>query len=97
MISTHILDTERGEPRAGLRVGLYRGESLVAERATDGDGRIAELAPDGLEPGDYRLVFELGGDFFRRLELTLSIADADRHYHVPLLLAPYSCTTYRGS
>jgi 5-hydroxyisourate hydrolase len=97
MISTHILDTERGEPRAGLRVGLYRGQELVAEAETDADGRIAELAPNALDPGDYRLVFDIGGDFFQRLELTLSIADAGRHYHVPLLVAPYSCTTYRGS
>jgi 5-hydroxyisourate hydrolase len=97
MISTHVLDTERGEPRAGLRVGLYSGETLVAEQETDGDGRIADLAPKGLTPGEYRLVFEVGGDFFRRLEVTLSIADSGRHYHVPLLVAPYSCTTYRGS
>jgi 5-hydroxyisourate hydrolase len=97
MISTHVLDTERGEPRAGLRVGLYRGDDLVAERVTDRDGRIAELAPEGLAPGEYRLAFELDGDFFRRLEVTLSIADAGRHYHVPMLLAPYACTTYRGS
>jgi 5-hydroxyisourate hydrolase len=97
MISTHVLDTERGEPRAGVKVGLYREGRLVSEQETDGDGRIAELAPDGLEPGDYSLVFDVGGEFFRRLELTLAVTDTDRHYHVPLLLAPYSCTTYRGS
>jgi 5-hydroxyisourate hydrolase len=97
MISTHILDTERGEPRAGLKVGLYRGDELVSEQETDADGRIAELAPDGVEPGEYRLVFGVGGEFFRGVELTLSIDDADRHYHVPLLISSYSCTTYRGS
>ena len=97
MISTHVLDTERGEPRAGLKVGLYRDGDLVSEQQTNADGRIAELAPDGLDAGEYVLVFEVGGDFFRRLELTLSVADPNRHYHVPLLLAPYSCTTYRGS
>jgi 5-hydroxyisourate hydrolase len=97
MISTHVLDTERGQPRAGLTVGLYRGDLLVGEQRTDADGRIADLAPDGVEPGEYRLVFDVGGDFFRRLELTLSITDIDRDYHVPLLVAPYACTTYRGS
>jgi 5-hydroxyisourate hydrolase len=97
MISTHVLDTERGEPRAGLRVGLYRDQELVAEGETDADGRIAELGPEALGPGEYRLVFDVDGDFFRRLELTLLILDASRHYHVPLLVAPYSCTTYRGS
>jgi 5-hydroxyisourate hydrolase len=97
MISTHVLDTDRGEPRAGLRVGLYRGQDLLAEAETDADGRIADLAPSMLDPGEYRLVFEVDGDFFRRLELTLAISDSGRHYHVPLLVAPYSCTTYRGS
>lgn len=97
MISTHVLDTEHGEPRAGLKVGLYRGDRLLAEGETDADGRIAELAPDGIEAGEYRLVFDVAGEFFRQVELTVSIGDADRHYHVPLLVAPYSCTTYRGS
>jgi 5-hydroxyisourate hydrolase len=97
VISTHVLDTERGEPRPGLKVALYRGDALVAEHETDEDGRIAELAPDRLATGDYRLVFHVEGDFFRRLELTVSITDPARHYHVPLLLAPYACTTYRGS
>ena len=97
MISTHILDTEHGEPRAGLKVALYRGDALVSEQLTDADGRVAELAPDGVEPGDYRLVFGVAGEFFRQVELTLSISDAERHYHVPLLVAPYACTTYRGS
>jgi 5-hydroxyisourate hydrolase len=97
MISTHVLDTEKGEPRAGLKVALYRGDELVSEQRTDADGRIAELAPHGGEPGEYRLVFGVGGEFFRQVELTLSIADAKRHYHVPLLVAPYACTTYRGS
>lgn len=97
MISTHVLDTERGQPRAGLAVELYREDELVSQKRTDGDGRIAELAPDGLERGEYRLVFHVGGEFFRRVELTLAVDDPARHYHVPLLVAPYACTTYRGS
>ncbi|MGN6429851.1 MAG: hydroxyisourate hydrolase [Gaiellaceae bacterium] len=96
MISTHVLDTERGTPRPGLKVGLYRGDELVAEGVTDADGRIAELARS-VEGGDYRLVFHVGGEFFREVELTLSIDDPGRHYHVPLLISTYSCTTYRGS
>jgi 5-hydroxyisourate hydrolase len=96
MISTHVLDIERGEPRAGLKVGLYRGNELVAEQLTDADGRIPELAPD-IGPGDYRLVFDVGGSFFDRVELTVKIADMSRDYHVPLLVSSYSCTSYRGS
>jgi 5-hydroxyisourate hydrolase len=96
MISTHGLDTERGAPHAGLKVGLYRGDELVAEGVTDDDGRIAELVRS-LDGGDYRLVFHVGGKFFREVELTLAIDDPGRHYHVPLLISTYSCTTYRGS
>jgi 5-hydroxyisourate hydrolase len=96
MISTHVLDTEAGRPAAAVKVALYRGEDLISEQQTDDDGRIAELAPDGLEPGVYRLVFQIGG-FFDRIDLSLQISEVSRHYHVPLLIAPYSCVTYLGS
>ena len=92
-ISTHVLDTERGRPAAGVRVELYRGDELVGSGETDDDGRIRELGEGAA--GTYRLVFRPPSPFFRRVELELALEDG--HYHVPLLLAPYSCTTYRGS
>jgi 5-hydroxyisourate hydrolase len=96
VISTHVLDTELGRPAAGIRVELYRGDELVAAGVTDADGRIAELA-DVEEPGSYRLVFHpLSSPFFRRIELEVSI-DATDSLHIPLLISPYSCTSYRGS
>jgi 5-hydroxyisourate hydrolase len=97
VISTHVLDTERGEPAAGVIVELYRGRELVATEHTDGEGRIAELSREGLETGTYRLVFHPPSTFFRRVELEIAIDDPDRHYHVPLLVSPYSCASYRGS
>jgi 5-hydroxyisourate hydrolase len=96
MISTHVLDTEQGVPVGGVKVGLYRGKNLISLRETDEDGRIAELAEGALEPGEYRLVFYVDGPFFERVDLTIAIIE-DRHYHVPLLISSYSCTTYRGS
>ena len=96
MISTHVLDTELGEPAAGMKVGLYRGGELVSQQETDENGRIAELATS-LEPGEYRLVFQVERGFFEKVELTISISDTQRHYHVPLLVSSYQCTTYRGS
>jgi 5-hydroxyisourate hydrolase len=96
MISTHVLDTELGEPAAGMKVGLYRGQELVSLQETDENGRIAELAVE-LEPGEYRLVFYVETGFFEKVELTIAIADVHRHYHVPLLVSAYQCTTYRGS
>jgi len=94
VISTHVLDTERGTPARGVRVQLYRGDELVAERETDGDGRVRDLAD--AEAGLYRLVFHPASPFFRRVEVEIEI-EAGRDYHVPLLLSPYACTIYRGS
>jgi 5-hydroxyisourate hydrolase len=93
-LSTHVLDVERGQPARGIRVELFRGEEQVAAGETDSDGRIASLAEE-LDPGAYRLAFAPPSPFFRRVELGLVLEDG--HYHVPLLVSPYSCVTYRGS
>jgi 5-hydroxyisourate hydrolase len=93
-LSTHVLDTGRGSPAAGVRVELFRGDAVVAAGETDADGRIGELAA-GLEPGEYRLVFHPPSPFFTRVDLTVKLEDG--HYHVPLLVSAYGCATYRGS
>jgi 5-hydroxyisourate hydrolase len=93
MISTHVLDTASGMPAAGVRVELFRGKDLVAAAETDADGRIRELAD--VAAGTYRLVFHPPSPFFTRVELELELGDGD--HHVPLLVSPYSCATYRGS
>jgi 5-hydroxyisourate hydrolase len=94
-ISTHVLDTERGEPARGIAVELFRGEELVAVRETNDDGRIPDLGGDDLPPDVYRLVFHPRSPFFRRVEVAVELGEG--HYHVPLLLSPYSCAIYRGS
>ena len=102
-ISTHVLDTETGLPAAGIHVTLYRlvddGRPMrLTQAMTDDDGRIHDLLERPLTAGDYRLEFGLGrGGFFEKVSLDLHIADASRSYHVPLLMAPFSVTTYRGS
>lgn len=109
-ISTHVLDTERGEPAEGVPVALARwdGSRLVrlAEAETNADGRIADLLGGPLEPGGYQIIFdvaayfrELDGDvpFLSRVAIDFEITDDTRHYHVPLLLSRYSCSSYRGS
>lgn len=104
-ISTHVLDTERGLPAVGVHVTLYRlaedGRPLrLSQALTDDGGRVPDLLGRPLLAGDYRLEFNLtseAGGFFRRLTLDLRVTDARRSYHVPLLLAPFSITTYRGS
>jgi 5-hydroxyisourate hydrolase len=96
-ISTHVLDTGRGEPARGVPVELYRDEVLLSAQETDPDGRIADLAGAPLEAGRYRLVFHPPSAFFARVELEVVVDDPTRHYHVPLLVSPYSCASYRGS
>ena len=93
-LSTHVLDTERGEPAAGTKIQVFSSDgTLVGEGVTDDDGRIRDLA-DG-EPGTYRLVFHPPSPFFKRVELELELGEG--HFHVPLLVSSYACATYRGS
>ncbi|MEO7664002.1 MAG: hydroxyisourate hydrolase [Candidatus Limnocylindrales bacterium] len=110
-ISTHVLDAEAGAPAVGIHVTLYKlGEDdrtiRLTQAFTDGDGRVRDLLERPMSPGVYRLEFNLAGirgpgtgdeRFFRRVALDLRIEDVSRSYHVPLLMAPYSLTTYRGS
>ena len=93
-VSTHVLDTGSGRPAAGVRVELVRGRDVMVSGETDGDGRISALAAD-LEPGRYALVFWPRSPFFTRVELEVELVEG--HYHVPLLVSPYGCTSYRGS
>ena len=92
-LSTHVLDTAAGKPAAGVQVELRLGDDLVAAAETDADGR-ARLAED-LAPGTYSLVLAPPSPFFLRVALDLALEDG--HYHVPLLVSPYGCASYRGS
>ena len=114
-LTTHVLDTARGQPGSGIKVTLYRhvGESVefVREAVTNADGRCAEPLLDGaaFTPGRYRLTFAMGIYFARAgfavadppfvddVILDFGIADTQEHYHVPLLVSPWSWATYRGS
>jgi hydroxyisourate hydrolase len=105
-ISTHVLDTERGVPASGVRVTLSRlgvggdGPIRMTQALTDADGRVRDLLERPLQVGDYRLEFDIAheeGAFFTKIAVDVQITDPERSYHVPLLLAPFSMTTYRGS
>jgi 5-hydroxyisourate hydrolase len=96
-VSTHVLDVASGRPAAGVRVTL--GTRTLT---TDDNGRIADLSGGGINPGTYRMLFEVGAYYasnlhlFETVTLELKLAEA-RHYHVPLLISPYSCSSYRGT
>jgi 5-hydroxyisourate hydrolase len=112
-LTTHVLDTARGKPAAGVKIMLYRvtgnHHSKIAETVTNADGRTDApmLAP--LTIGTYELVF-CAGDYLRvtgqaageilfldEIPIRFGIPDANAHYHVPLLISPFAYSTYRGS
>jgi 5-hydroxyisourate hydrolase len=109
-ISTHVLDTMRGTPAAGLGVTLSRREpdgdwTLLARVETDAAGRIRELTEDELEAGEYRIefatrpYFERSGlsAFYPEVSVVFSVDDPAAHLHIPLLLSPFGYTTYKGT
>jgi 5-hydroxyisourate hydrolase len=98
-LSTHVLDTTRGEPARGVPVRLERAGVLVAEGVTDDDGRLRFPLS---EAGRFRLVFDTAAHlgpaaFFPEVTVAFQVTDPERHLHVPLLLSPYGYTIYRGS
>jgi 5-hydroxyisourate hydrolase len=115
-LTTHVLDTARGKPAAGMIVELWSiddggARTRVKTVITNRDGRIDTPLLEGheLEAGVYELVF-LVGDYFDGIEnvapaprfldrvpIRFGIADADAHYHVPLLTSRWAYSTYRGS
>jgi 5-hydroxyisourate hydrolase len=110
-VSTHVLDTTRGEPAAGIVVRLEReGGGEIGRATTNDDGRISDFGVASLSVGIYRLVFETGSylragqgggrngePFFPEVVVTFAADGLRPRYHVPLLLGPYSYSTYRGS
>lgn len=110
-LTTHVLDTAHGRPAAGMRVSLFAGDREVVATTLNADGRASAplLEGDAMRAGRYRLVFETA-DYFRatgatlanppfldRVSIDFAIADPQANYHVPLLVSPWSYSTYRGS
>jgi 5-hydroxyisourate hydrolase len=108
-ITTHVLDTARGRPAAGVPVRLERaaggGWTEVGRAATDADGRARDLLTGPLQAGPYRLTFDTAGyfraagvrAFYPEVSVVFEVVDPDEHHHVPLLLNPFGYSTYRGS
>jgi 5-hydroxyisourate hydrolase len=120
-LSTHVLDTAKGRPAAGLKIELWRiGDNereLLKEVITNQDGRTEGplLLGDELKPGAYELVFRVGpyfqnlsrrseaeaeateDTFLQDVPVRFRILNPEENYHIPLLVSPWSYTTYRGS
>ncbi len=112
-LTTHILDTARGKPAAGVKIMLYRvtgnSHKKIAETVTNADGRTDAPMLTPLAVGSYELVF-CAGDYLRatgqaagdvmfldEIPIRFGVPDAEAHYHVPLLISPFAYSTYRGS
>ena len=108
-VTTHVLDTARGTPAAGVPVRLESvsgaDQEEIGRASTDADGRVREIGPERLAPGTYRLVFDTAAyfaqqqtaGFFPAVAITFTVDGDGQHYHVPLLLSPFGYATYRGS
>jgi len=110
-ITTHVLDTARGRPAAGVPVTLEieaaGGWILLGKGTTNADGRLSDLLAKetAIEAGVYRLIFDTstyftGGNveaFYPLVTVVFKIENPGQHYHVPLLLSPFGYSTYRGS
>lgn len=112
-LTTHVLDTANGRPASGVTIELYRDKDLVKTVVTNADGRSDAplLAGEAFASGSYVLVFHVGDyfaaagregqeqgiPFLDRVPVRFGIADPNAHYHVPLLVSPWSYSTYRGS
>ena len=103
-ISTHVLDSMTGRPAAGVAVTLLAGEDVLAGGVTDADGRC-RLVEGATGTGPHRLVFGTGDwfaaqgreTFYPEVLLSFAVREPAEHHHVPLLLAPFAYSTYRGS
>lgn len=109
-LTTHILDTSKGQPAPGITIILYRSETNAWTELTRGitnaDGRIPDLLKkeEILQNGSYKMRFETK-DYFNKDNITtfypyieiVFIITTSEHYHIPLLLNPFGYSTYRGS
>jgi 5-hydroxyisourate hydrolase len=108
-VTTHVLDTSRGCPAAGVPVVLERavdaGWQAIGRGTTDADGRIGDLLSSTPGEGRYRLTFDTDAyfdaigetGFYPEVSVTFVVSSGEEHYHVPLLLSPFGYSTYRGS
>jgi len=105
-LTTHVLDTMRGRPAAGITIELWSVDQskMLKSVRTNADGRTDSplLSGEEMSAGTYELVFFVGDyfgerKFLDRVPVRFIVSDASAKYHVPLLVSPWSYSTYRGS
>ncbi len=112
-LTTHVLDTAAGKPGDGISLQLFRlgdDRKQIYTGVTNADGRTDKpiLSEEDFALGTYEIIFNVGDyfavsaipastpPFLGNVVLRFTISE-DQHYHVPLLVSPWSYSTYRGS
>ncbi|MGJ3238940.1 MAG: hydroxyisourate hydrolase [Anaerolineae bacterium] len=112
-LTTHVLDVYHGQPASAMTITLSRitendTYTHLLTVQTNQDGRCDAPLLDGeqLQSGEYELLFDVrayfeeqacASPFLNRVPIRFTVFDASAHYHVPLLVSPWSYNTYRGS
>lgn len=99
VLTTHVLDTVRGQGACGLRVDVQTPDGLVISTLLDNGGRAILIDP--LQAGAYELRFHASeyqkmAGFYDIIPVRIVVDDPLAHYHVPLILSLYGYSTYRG-
>ena len=112
-LTTHCLDTFSGKPAKGIKVDVYlvsEKREKINSTILNNNGRSEKPLIEGanFKEGQYELVFFVG-DYFKKITdlpatpflneiiIKFGVSDPTEHYHVPLLVTPWSYSTYRGS
>ena len=110
-LTTHALDIYSGKPAKGMKVDVYfvfEKREKIKSVVLNNDGRPDEVLVETIKTGNYELVFHVGEYFKKITELQnptflnevsvkFGVSNPKEKYHVPLLVSPWSYSTYRGS
>ena len=110
-LTTHALDTYSGKPAKGMKVDVYfvsEKREKIKSVVLNNDGRPDEALIESVKTGNYELVFYVGEyfkkivelqnpNFLNEISIKFGISNPKEKYHVPLLVSPWSYSTYRGS
>ena len=110
-LTTHALDTYSGKPAKGMKVDVYfisDKREKIKSVILNTDGRSDDALIETIKVGNYELVFYVE-EYFRKIielqnpsflnevSIKFGISNPKEKYHVPLLVSPWSYSTYRGS
>jgi 5-hydroxyisourate hydrolase len=98
-LTTHVLDTVKGQGAAGMKVDIHRHGTKLASITLDAHGRGVLL--DEATKGAYEINFHAGdyqgAEIYNIIPVHVNITNPDEHYHIPLILSPFGYSTYRGT